>query len=303
MNRFFHNLFATLSLLLVSACLLQEDPKPTSSNLLVQTGDLVVVSFTNDTLVVFDSKGNLKRTLYTLANTAESITGITWLSSSNEILISIDGGTDRIEAISIIDGTSRYFYLNTTYYTGTLLGIGEINGDIVANETATLERFNSNGIRKTGTAWPGAVPSVQKAMTLANGDWLSCSSTAGLRVNPDSMTSIAATSSLASQGGIAASWGCGQLSNGRIVASWNGASDYVYSYNETLADPVALVDNVASTLSDPRGVGIGPDDEIYVADATGNKIVQLDADGEVIRVFGTNVLQGPRHVLVVPEFN
>jgi hypothetical protein len=104
--------------------------------------------------------------------------------------------------------------------------------------------------------------------------------------------------------GATASYGCHELSNGTIIVSWNGAAaDYIYTYSATLTGATAIVNNIQSTLSDPRGIAIGENDEIYVADATLNKIVELDSTGTIVRQFGNGIVNAPRHLLVVPAFS
>jgi hypothetical protein len=56
-------------------------------------------------------------------------------------------------------------------------------------------------------------------------------------------------------------------------------------------------------FGDPRGIAIGENDEIYVAEGTRNVIVELDTLGNVIREFGNAYLQSPRALIVIPAFN
>lgn len=302
------NIVALFLLCFLSACIVDQEPEPTNSELLVTRGDIVVVSYNTDTLAVFDQSGSFKRILYQVPTAADNIAGIAWLETSNEILISIDGTPDRIEAISILTGDSRNFYNNVTYFTGTPLGLTQLKNstDVIASEGATIERFNASGIRETfGAIWPANVhANATSIQGLANGNWLSCSSSAGLRISPDSTSALAAIATATGPVGATASYGCHELSNGTIVVSWNGAAaDHVYTYSATLTGATAIVNNIQSTLSDPRGVAIGENDEIYVADATQNKIVEMDSSGNVIRQFGNGILNAPRHVLVVPAFS
>ena len=118
----------SLSLLFsLTACLVKEKPEPTHSELMVTQGDLVVTSFTSDSLVVFDQNGTFKKVLYQLPNTVgDSISTIAWLPETNEILMAIDGTPDRIDAFSVVTGVVRNFYINTTYLTGTILGIAQL---------------------------------------------------------------------------------------------------------------------------------------------------------------------------------
>lgn len=266
-----------------------------------------MVSFNADSVVIFDSAGNLKRVLYQVPTAIDTIGGIAWNGATNEILLSIDGTPDRIEAVSVLTGISRSFYNNTTLFTGTPLGIAylPISGDVIASEGATIERFTSSGIREVhGAIWPTNVhANASQIIPLANGNWLSCSSSAGVRITPDSITALGAIATATGPTGATISFGCAELSNGTIVVAWNGAAaDHVYTYAPDLSGGTAIVNNNQSLLSDPRGVAIGENDEIYIADGTRNVIVQLDASGNVIREFGNSILNSPRHLLVIPSF-
>lgn len=310
MGKFLSNLFLLTLILSCSGCLIKEEPKATYSELLVTRGDIVVASFTSDSLVVFGPDGTFKRVLYQLPNpTWDAITGITWLAETNEVLIAIDGTPDRVEAFSILTGLVRNFYLNGTYLTGTPLLIAQLknSGDVIVSEGATIERFSYTGLREIWTTiWPTNVhANSQQLVGLSNGNWLSCSSTtlSGIRITPDSTTDLTAAATATSA--IVAttqSYGCGELSDGTIVVAWNGTSDAIQTYSSTLTGATTIISN-AMVFTDPRGIAIGEGDEIYVADASRNMIVEIDRSGNVIREFGKSYLQSPRAIMVVPAFN
>jgi hypothetical protein len=299
-------LLATLSLLL-TACLEVEKAQPTFSRLLVERGDVVVVSFNTDSLVVFNSAGDFKSVLYQLTLAADTISGIAWLADTNEVLVSIDGTPDRVEAVSVLTGQARTFYANTTFLTGTISGITQLknSSDVLVSEGATIERFSANGVRET---WAGAWPSSVHAnsiqlFALSTGSWLSCTTAAGVRVFPDSTSVFAAAATVTGPAGALASNGCAELADGSILVGWSGAAaDYLYKYTAGLTAPVALIDNVQSTLTDPRGIAVSETDDIYLVDGTANKVIRMDASGNILRQFGTSVLNAPRHILVVPAF-
>jgi hypothetical protein len=308
MGKFLSNFYLFALILSCSGCLIKEEPKATYSELLVTRGDIVVASFTSDSLVVFGPDGTFKRVLYQLPNTVgDTITGITWLEETNEILIAVDGTPDRVDALSVLTGISRNFYNNTTYLTGTPLLIAQLktSSDVIVSEGATIERFSYNGIRETWTTiWPTNVhANAQQLVALTNGNFLSCSSTAGLRITPDSTTVLTAVATASSAiVATTASYGCGALSDGTIVVAWNGTSDAIQTYSSTLTGATTIVSN-AVVFGDPRGIAIGEGDEIYVADAARNMIVEIDSTGNIIREFGNSYLQSPRAIMVVPAFN
>ena len=291
-------------LLLVSSCLINETPKATSSSLLVEKGDVVALSYNTDSLVIFSPSGELKGVLYQLPNASDSIGAMAWLQETNEILLTVNGSPDRIEAVSVLTGTSRTFFLNTSAYNGTPLGITQLtdSGDIIASEGTTIERFSSNGIRQSiPSVWPSSVltNSVQ-ITTLSDGNWLSCSSSAGIKIFPDSTTTFSALYSATRPVASTNAYGCGELSDGQIVVSWAGSTDHIYKYDATLGSASPIISNNTSVFTDPRGIAIGEDDQIYVAATARNRIVQLDQDGNVVQEFGGAVLNSPRHVIVIP---
>lgn len=294
-------------LTLLTGCLVKEEPKATYSELLVTRGDLIVTSFTSDSLVSFNQDGTFKRVLYQLPNKlGDSISTISWLPETNEILMAIDGTPDRIDAFSVVTGTVRNFYINTTYLSGTILGIAQLknSADIIVSEGPTIERFSSNGTRESWTTiWPTNVhANSQSLVGLSNGNWMSCSSTAGIRISPDSTTNLAAIASATSTvTATLASYGCGELSDGRIIVAWNGTSDVLQSYSSTLTNVNTIFAHNPAVLSDPRGLAIGENDEIYVTDATRNMVVEIDPNThEKVREFGNAYLQSPRSIIVVP---
>lgn len=299
-----------LNLLLLSslsACLIKEDPKATHSELLVTKGNVVVSSVTSDSLVAFNEDGDFVKIIYQLPNTADAISSLAWLPDTNEILISINGTPDRIEALNVQTGAVRNFYNNTTYYTGTPAAIGVLknSGDVISSEGATIERFSASGLREVWTTiWPTNVhANSQQIVGLANGNWLSCSSSAGMRISPDSTTNLAAVASVASAiAGTTATYGCAEMSDGSIVVAWNGTTDSVQTYSSTLTGPTTIYSDTVA-LGNPRGLAVNDNDEIYVSDATRNVIIHLDSSGTVIREFGFGYLQAPGAILVIPDFN
>lgn len=309
MGKLTSTILACSLLLASSGCLIKETPKATSSELLVARGDIVVASLTSDSLVVFGADGTFKRVLYTLANpVGDAFGGIGWNSSTNEIIVSIDGTPDRVEAVSVVTGQARNFYNNTTFFTGTPFGVTELrtSGDIIVSEGSTIERFSSNGQRETYTTiWPTSVLANAQAMIgLSSGQWLACSSTAGLRLMNDSTTSLAAVATATGAiAGTTATYGCGELSDGTIVVAWNGTTDTVQTYSSTLTGATSIYSNTG-VLGDPRGLAVGENDEVYVTDGTRNVVVEIDvATGSVVREFGSAYLNGPRHLIVIPQFN
>lgn len=305
-------LFQSLSILILlfslSSCLVDDKVKATYSDLYLTRGDIIVVSLNADSVVAFSSDGTFKKNIYQTTIATEAIGGLGWNADTNEILITNNGTPDRIDAVSVINGSVRTFYSNTGFYTGTPLGIMQLpSGEIISSEGTTIERFTPSGVRQVyGTIWPtstGIHQNSQQMRALSTGNWLSCSSTQGVRIFPDSTTSLTSVATVSAPTGATAAYGCDELSDGTIVVSWSGGSDFITTYSATLTSPTNIVNNVASTLSNPQGLAVGENDEIYVADGTLNVVVQLDKSGNVIKTFGQGVLNAPRAIMVVPTFS
>jgi streptogramin lyase len=98
-----------------------------------------------------------------------------------------------------------------------------------------------------------------------------------------------------------------------LVSSQTGSpvSDAVLSYNATSGASVGTF-AFGGGLSDPLGLDIGPDGNLYVASGNGNNVLRFDGDtGAFIGVFAsgggldapTNVVFGPDRNLYVSSFN
>ena len=91
--------------------------------------------------------------------------------------------------------------------------------------------------------------------------------------------------------------GFGIDSTGKIYCS-NYAGTQVFTY-----DPVTEnVEEFATGLTTPNGIGVTPDDEIYVCEATANRITVFDTNGNQINQFtGLNNPTGIKHVATTGE--
>jgi hypothetical protein len=301
----------TLFLVLISlaSCLpLPEKSKATLSSSYVSPDDILVASLVTDSIYQFNSNGDFIRILYRLPLVAETIGGLSWAHSTNEILVAIDGTPDRVVAISTIDGSARDIAKDAGL-TGTIRSVTQLTDsrDIIVSEGATIERFNEYGQRLTyGSIWPSSVhANSQHIVPLDNGSWLSCSSTAGIRIFPDSVTTFTPTSTIASApAGTTGSYGCAVTASGEVIVSWYGAStDYLTKYSSTLTNETHLVNNNQGILADPRGVGVMRNGDIVVADYTKDYLLRLNSSGTQIGVIGLGIMDAPYSVLVVPGFS
>ncbi len=267
----------------------------------------MVASLVTDSVYQFDSNGTFKRILYRLPLVAETIGALGWSDSTNELLVAIDGTPDRVVAISTIDGSAREVIKNAGL-TGTIRAVTQLKDsrDYIVSEGATIERFNEYGQRLTfGAVWPSSVhANAQTFVGLDDGNWLSCSSSLGVRIFADTTTAIPTVATLAAPAGTTGSYGCAASPSGTIAVSWfNGTTDYLSVYNSTLGSETHIVNNNQGILGDPRGVGIMRNGDIVVADYTKDYVLRVTSSGTQVGIIGQGIMDAPYAVLVVPEFS
>ncbi len=291
-----------------ASCLpIPEKSEATLSANYISTDDILVGSLVTDSVYQFNSNGDFIRILYRLPLVAETIGGLSWSHSTNEVLVAVDGTPDRVVAVSTINGSTRDVALDAGL-TGTIRSVTQLKDsrDILVSEGATIERFNEYGQRLTyGSIWPSSAhANSQHIVPLDNGSWVSCSSSAGVRVFPDSVTTFTATSTITTAPtGTTGSYGCAVTASGSVVVSWFGAStDYLSIYSSTLTDQTHLINNNQGILSDPRGVGVMRNGDIVVADHTRDYLLRVNSTGSVVKIIGQGIMDAPYSVLVIPEF-
>ena len=273
-------------------------------NRIFSHGDIIVSSITNDNILLFSSKGIFKRVLLQLTNSTETIGSMAFMNSTKELLVSIDGTPDRIIAISSEDGEERTFRFDANL-TGTIRGILQLDDsrEIIINEGTTTERISETEFRVTNsTVWPSStIVNSQQFSKLTNGTFLSCSSTAGVKIYPDSIDTFTEVASVTGPVGATASFGCVELNDGSIVVGWNGTTnDYIYKYSSTLTDQsVILPPN--SNLPNPRGMAVSKSGNLLIADGTNHYVLELKTNGTILRTIGLGLINSPQSVVVVPE--
>lgn len=146
----------TLVIILSTAFLFgckQEDVVPTTSSQtnLIKPGDIIVVNGVSRSLILLDSNGGYKTVIYDLDNIAESIYGIAFKKDTKEIIFTVNGST-RVGAVSVVDGTYRTL-ISDSNLAGAIKGLTQLNnGDILVAEVNNVERFTTNGVRRTSVS-------------------------------------------------------------------------------------------------------------------------------------------------------
>lgn len=287
------------------SCLPQEST-PTSSSLFVSVGDILVSSSVNDTIHQLDKNGQYIRPLWRTTLPSETIGGLAWMGTTNEILISVNGTPDRVEAVSVIDGSVRQLIRDGSI-SGTITGIAQLpdSKDLLISELTTIERANDFGGRVTVSGvWPSNVTTnVRDIAPRSNGGFVTASSSTGVRLYPDSLSTFAAEASASARPGTSGSYGVTELPDGGFIATWEGGStDLVSRYDNSLNFIEDIFTNNQSLLVSPRGVAVGPKGTYLVAANTRDYVLELSSDGSIVNLLARGIIDGPDRILVVPDF-
>lgn len=285
-------------------------PKPGSEDLssYISAGDLIVSNAANDSLILFDSQGNFKKVLLSLDPTnGEAITGITINSSTNQILVVIDG-VDRVLAIDRTEDTAVHDFIVNVNLTGTLRGITQLPmGDVLIVETSNIERFDKNGVRVIsdttyGGTWPKALQTTATDVSAKSDDgFVHCSTgTAAVRVYDKTGVQTATAVS-----GIAGTTAVASCINGpndsAVYATFSGTTDTVRKLGAADLSTTWSYSNL-SILSTPSGMGVRANGNVIVLDSVLNHAVEISSDGTLVGVLNsmTPLLSTPQFIYVVP---
>jgi hypothetical protein len=294
------NFFAQLLLLLfLVSCV--EEPIETTSNFVIQPGDVVVTNITNDSVVLLDSTGNFKRVLYNVQNNVEVPQGIGWKHDTNEVMVAVDGA-DRVMAISAFDGSVRTL-IQSTFLNGQIRGVAQLtDGNIVVAESNGVEKFDVNGNRITdGFPISGGINNVEDLFPKADGGFGLCAR-GGDVVRTYTAAGAMENSTASGIGGTTDGYGCTELSDGTIATSWSGTTDTVTFYNGSLA-ATGTTYRDASYSPSPRGLAQLANGNVIVADATYHHLVEIDpSDGSFVGVFSNYSLSSPTQIVVIPNY-
>lgn len=301
-------LFIALTILMTVGCKPGDPVIETRSSqaFLIKPGDIIVTSTASDSLIHLDSDGNFKSVLYTLPLSTDSIHSVAFKSDTKEIIFTING-TARVGALSVVDGTYRDFITNVNL-TGALRGLAQLpGGDILIAEANNVERFSTEGIRRTlvsGIVWPntlGATAAPEQIHIAANGDIIVCGSANvnrftqnAVRVGAAVVSAIAATTTAT---------GCIEMTNGLIASAFSGTTDTFRTVAATvLQATIATIYSDLAFLSTPRWLTQNLRGNLLSADSTFNWIVEFTPSGTFVRTLGASVVVAPNAVFSVPNY-
>jgi len=308
MKFFLNILLIILSFLLISSCKKSEAiPTLSSYTNLVKPGDIIVVNTTSRSLILLDSNGNYKSVLYDLDNQAESIYDLAWKADTKEIMFTVNGAA-RVGAVSVIDGTYRNLITDQNL-AGALHGLAQLkSGDIIVGEVSNIERFTSNGTRRTsvnGVTWPntlgGTSVTVEQLYPTSTGGFIVCSS--GTK-NVKKYTGDAVIVGGVVVSGIAATtiaYGCIELADGKVAVAFNGTTDTIVTLSSLMVSPAPIYSDLA-VLASPRTMTQALNGNILVVDSVFNQIVEITESGTFVRTLGGGILGTPNAILSVPNY-
>jgi hypothetical protein len=269
-----------------------------TSAALFATGDLIVSNGGSDAVLVLDADGEFKNVLYEVDNTTETVTGLSYLSTTGEILVAVDG-VDRIVAVDST-GVARDFIINAQV-NGTMRGLTQLasGGDVLIVETNNIERVDVLGNRITTGGWPLSLQTGGQGISpRAAGGFVHCSNTLDvLRTYNNAGTQQATVSS--GIAGTTDAMDCRELSNANIITVWSGTTDTVRIYNAALSSTVASFADQGK-LATPAGLTQTADGRILVMDSVFNHIVELTSALVFSRIIGDTVLSTPQYIMEVP---
>lgn len=300
-----------IAISMLSGCLLGTDEEgqtiyvnvPTSSDDSITSGDIIVSNFGTKSVIALDSSGNYKRTLYSdLVSNGMAPYGLAYNSSTQELLVAVDGTSDFIVAIDIATGDQRTFYIGGVL-SGNIRDIAiSLAGEVAVVETNAFERFNLAGT-SLGNANP-TLTTISGIKALSAGGYVACA-TAGTN-NLKTLSSIFAT---VNQVTVATNlpYDCMELDDGTIGFVQSGATDGVSIRTNGAGLPqIALYDNGAggelstAVLSDPRGMTQRANGNILVSDYAYHHIVEMTSSGVYIDTLGGDVLNQPMFMVIIP---
>lgn len=280
----------------LAAC--EKNPTPTESvtRRLASPGDIIVANSTSDAVYLLHPNGEFKRVIYNHVN-AENAYGVNHYE--DKILVTVDG-VDRVEAFDIESGETQAIIQNPGL-SGTLRGLtGLAGGDYLVIESNAVERFNSNFERITSNGWPKALMTTPNQINpLTNGGFVMCATgTDAVRLYDEDGVQTATVSSPAA--GATNPYGCVELSDGRIAATWEGTQDRVVVYSADLSSVEAFFNDI-TIISNPRSIAQAANGNLLVADYDRDLIVELTTDGTYVRTIGDTVLNNPAMIAVIPD--
>lgn len=286
--------FIIISLFLISC--VGERLKSSYSDLFINRHELIGVSYTDRELESFSFRSGTQKSITKLDRTSDTAKGSVWLSDTYELAVALDG-KDRIIAIDAVDGSTRDLVVDANL-NGVLRSMTRLeDGDLLIIESNNIERFSTNGLRRTSGIWPLPINSGTQIRSLSTGNFVVCAggTTDQVRIYDNDGTLLHSNSG---PGGNDAR-GCEELSNGKIVVSWAGSASAIWLYDADLSNGTAIVSNSdISIMPNPNSLAIDAKDNIYVSDTTFNYIIKFDSSGEFIKTFGS--FSNSQDIYIIP---
>lgn len=282
-------------------------PTKSNQNYLVKPGDIIVVNGTSRSLLLFDSNGEYKAVLYDLDNIAESIYDVAFKKDTNEIIFTINGSA-RVGAVSVVNGTYRTL-ISDANLTGALKGLTQLsNGDILVAEISNIERFTTNGIRRTlvsGVVWPntlgGTSTTIEQLSATVDGGFIVCSSGSDNVKRYTENAVIVGGAVVSGIAGTTDAFGCIELADGNIAMAFSGTTDTIRTVSAGMTGIVSIYTDLA-VLASPRGLTQTLNGNILVVDSVYNQIVEITRTGTFVRTLGGSILGTPNAVFSVPNY-
>lgn len=287
----------------------QEEAIPTKSNQtnLVKPGDIIVVNGTSRSLLLLDSNGGYKTVLYDLDNIAESIYDVAFKRDTNEIIFTVNGSA-RVGAVSVVDGKYRTL-ISDTNLTGALKGLTQLNnGDILVSEISNIERFTTNGVRRTnvsGVTWPntlgGTSTTAEQLFATADGGFIVCSSGSDNVKRYTQNAVIVGAAVVSGIVGTTDAFGCIELADGNIAMAFSGTTDTIRTVSAAMTGIATIFSDLA-VLAAPRTLSQTLNGNILVVDSGYNQIVEITSTGTFVRTLGGSIIGTPNAVFSVPNY-
>lgn len=300
-----------------SACKKKADD---SASGVFESGDIVISNNLTKSVLLFNSSGVFKKTLYAPgATSGETPFGIHYNSHMETLMILLDGTADKVVSVAKSDGAvNEVFIVDTNLNSATANSVRAITqlttGDLLIGETSAIERFSYNGFRVTSDSdsgvWPKTgAPILTTVMTqlspLPDGGAIACSTGSDvIRTYDNTMTQVGSVAS-----GIAATtdvFGCIADNAGGVYAAFNGTTDTIRKYSDDTLGTVDWSYSNTSLLGNPVALAVLSNGNIAALDATFNWVIEISPAGAFVNKLGgatsdiNNMLSTPNFIYVIP---
>lgn len=302
------SLTSLLALLSLSSCLIQsESPLESSSNEvnLIQSGDIVVANWGNDSILLLHPDGSYKAELVNeQTSTTILLNGLYYDSVTNQVLYTYDHSTtslDAVRSISLFDGSQDLFLQNANL-AGSLYGVTRLsNGEIlVIDSNNRIERFTDDGVYNG--ALTGFNSSLRDITRLSTGGFVVCSTATSNTVRiynsagalQASASGTTPAPSIGGQQGVS----CIEDASGNIIVAYSGGTDAVRAYSSNLST-VLWTYTDTNTLRTPGKLALKANGNILVTDTNYDHILELNPQGGLVSILGGSVLSDPSNIIVI----